>query len=270
VRTGPSGVLGDGRTPPPPRRRTLSRRSRGRREVGETSGEADGGAALVRRELAARIAAGGWSLRALGARAGVHHATLSRLMAGRTAPTPRLLRLIAPHLGLDADRLVALARAGPAGDEPAWGVPEGIGPSHVRATLEQLAVLAGGAEVEGLVRAGYGPKRALLAQSGMAGPALARLDALFELYAQGSDDLPQALRRRVAAALLYFVLSVDAIPDDRFPIGYLDDAWVAELVWREVDAHRRAVAEGGGGGRGVCPPLDPLGRRRRPETRGGD
>ncbi|MCL6594844.1 MAG: helix-turn-helix domain-containing protein [Firmicutes bacterium] len=238
--------------------------------MGETSGEADAGATLVRRELAARIAAGGWSLRALGARAGVHHTTLSRLMAGRAAPTPRLLRLLAPHLGLDPDRLVALARAGAADEEPAWGVPEGIGPGHVRATLEQLAALAGGAEVEGLVRAGYGPKRALLAQSGMAGPALARLDALFELYAQGGDDLPQALRRRVAAALLYFVLSVDAIPDDRFPVGYLDDAWVAELVWREVDAHRRALGPQGGGGRGPCPPKHPSGRPRRPQEGGGD
>ena len=77
----------------------------------------------------------------------------------------------------------------------------------------------------------------------MAGPSLGHLDELYDLYVgRVGPPLPSGLRRRVAGALLYFVLSVDGIPDNLFPVGYLDDAWVADLVWREVEAFRRANA----------------------------
>lgn len=202
-------------------------------------------APALRAEIRALMRRDGLSMRALAARLGVNHTTLSRFLAGRTAPSPRLLSALAPHLGIAFDRLLALAREGGANGEapPAWGLPPGAGPEQFRATLERLAAMAGGSEVEGLLRAGYGPKRAQLAQSGMAGPSLGHLDELYDLYVgRVGPPLPSGLRRRVAGALLYFVLSVDGIPDDLFPVGYLDDAWVADLVWREVEAFRRANA----------------------------
>jgi transcriptional regulator with XRE-family HTH domain len=207
----------------------------------------------LRAEIRAYMRREGLSMRALALRVGVNHTTLSRFLAGRTTPSPRLLAALAPHLGIGLERLLALARQGDLVDEagsPAWGLPD-VGPEEFRATLDRLAAMAGGSEVEGLLRAGYGPKRALLAQSGMAGPSLGRLDGLYDLYVgRVGPPLPPALRSRVAGALLYFVLSVDGIPDDLFPVGYLDDAWVAELVWREVEAFQRANASGHGTGEG--------------------
>lgn len=211
---------------------------------------AGGSAPALRARVRVLMRQDGLSMRALAARLGVNHATLSRFLSGRTTPGPRLLRALARDPGIGAERLlVDLARGGEGGEPPVpvpvpvWGLPAGAGPEEFRATLERLAAIAGGREVEGLVRAGYGPKRALLAQSGMAGPSLGRLDTLYDLYVgRVGPPLPARLHQRVAGALLYFVLSVDAIPDDLFPVGYLDDAWVAELVWREVDAFRRANA----------------------------
>ncbi len=183
------------------------------------------------------------SVRALARRLGVHHTTLSRLLAGRTAPGPRLRDALVAYMGGGGDTETGPpAHAAPrAADLPVWALPEGVGPDAFQAALERLVAMAGGSEVEGLVRAGYGPKRDLVGRSGMAGPVLARLDALYDLYCgRAGVALPPALARRVAGALLYFVLSVDEIPDDLFPFGYLDDAWVADLVWREVQAFRRA------------------------------
>lgn len=220
--------------------------------AGEGPGGGGARAGALRAHIRALMHQEGLSMRALAARLGVNHATLSRFLAGRTAPSPRLLAALAPYVGASVASLMALAKAGDvqAGITglPLWGPPVGAGPEEFRATLERLAAMAGGSEVEGLVRAGYAPKRALLAQSGMAGPALARLDELYDVYVGRTEPgLPLALRQRVAGALLYFVLSVDGIPDDLFPVGYLDDAWVAELVWREVDSYRRANARAHGG-----------------------
>jgi transcriptional regulator with XRE-family HTH domain len=219
------------------------------REAGPVPAPVPASTTPWRRELKALVAARGLSLRSLATRVGVHHSTLSRLLAGRVTPSPRLLAALAAELGIEADGLAALAGAPPAGEEAvAWTLPPHVGPAEFRATLERLATMAGGAEVEGLVRAGFGPKRAVLGQTGMAGPALARLDALYDLYVgRDGQRLPTGLRRRVAGALLYFVLSVDGIPDDLFPVGYLDDAWVVDLVWREVEAYRRLAPDAGGG-----------------------
>ncbi|MBS3681829.1 helix-turn-helix domain-containing protein [Ornithinibacillus massiliensis] len=38
----------------------------------------------------------------------------------------------------------------------------------------------------------------------------------------------------IGSALLYFVASVDMIPDYLFPVGYLDDAFVAQYVMQQV------------------------------------
>lgn len=221
-------------------------RGPGSAAAGAAAGAAGGSASALRVRVRVLMRQDGLSMRALAARLGVNHATLSRFLSGRTTPGPRLLRALARDPGIGAERLlVDLARGGEGVEPPVpdWGLPAGAGPEEFRATLERLAAIAGGREVEGLVRAGYGPKRALLAQSGMAGPSLGRLDTLYDLYVgRVGPPLPARLHQRVAGALLYFVLSVDAIPDDLFPVGYLDDAWVAELVWREVDAFRRANA----------------------------
>jgi|GEM_PF-4857246 len=215
--------------------------------------EGDGGPATAR--LRDWVERSGLSLRALAVRSGVHHSTLSRILAGKMAPSPRVLVALAPHLGVTTEAALTLAEGAPPGEVPLWALPAGVGPDQFRAALDAMVALAAGPEVEPLIRAGFAAKRSALAHSGMAGPALIRLDRLYDMYTgRDGQTLPSALRRRVAGALLYFVLSVDTIPDDLYPVGYLDDAWVAELVWREVEAHLRTNPQPHGGPTGGTEP----------------
>jgi uncharacterized membrane protein YkvA (DUF1232 family) len=69
--------------------------------------------------------------------------------------------------------------------------------------------------------------------------------ALYRLLCALLDDplLPRRLRPLVLAAIAYFVLPADVIPDDIYgPEGYLDDIWlachVADIVRKEVASDR--------------------------------
>jgi uncharacterized membrane protein YkvA (DUF1232 family) len=63
---------------------------------------------------------------------------------------------------------------------------------------------------------------------------LADLAVLLELLDDGEWPLPDEDRRRIVAALGYFAVAKDMIPDKIPGIGLLDDALMAELVMREL------------------------------------
>jgi uncharacterized membrane protein YkvA (DUF1232 family) len=69
--------------------------------------------------------------------------------------------------------------------------------------------------------------------------------ALYRLLCALLDDplLPQRLRPLLLAAIAYFVLPADVIPEDIYgPEGYLDDIWLAchaaDIVRKEVGTDR--------------------------------
>lgn len=179
-----------------------------------------------------RVMERGLSLRRLAAVAGVHHSTLSRVLRGRRAPTPELLVALAPALGISVHEL--LQRAGIGGEVQDTGLvdlglPFVLPVEALEQELVQLSRLAEDPAVRRMVAEEYPRKRASMASSG---PIADHLDALFHLA--DSPGVAPNRRRLAAAAVLYFVLGHDRIPDDLFAIGYLDDAWVVERVWREV------------------------------------
>ncbi|MFD3448396.1 DUF1232 domain-containing protein [Microbacteriaceae bacterium 4G12] len=61
-----------------------------------------------------------------------------------------------------------------------------------------------------------------------AGPFIDQLKDMYTLFFK--DGTPQKERALLGSALLYFVLSIDIIPDYVFPFGYLDDAIAVQLV----------------------------------------
>jgi uncharacterized membrane protein YkvA (DUF1232 family) len=63
---------------------------------------------------------------------------------------------------------------------------------------------------------------------------LADLAVLLEMIDDSEWPLPDEDRRRVVAALAYFAVAKDLIPDKIPGIGLLDDALMAELVMREL------------------------------------
>jgi uncharacterized membrane protein YkvA (DUF1232 family) len=63
---------------------------------------------------------------------------------------------------------------------------------------------------------------------------LADLGVLVNMFDDGEWPLPEEDRRRIVAALGYFAVAKDLIPDKIPGIGLLDDALMAELVMREL------------------------------------
>jgi uncharacterized membrane protein YkvA (DUF1232 family) len=48
-------------------------------------------------------------------------------------------------------------------------------------------------------------------------------------------DLPRSISPRIIAAIAYFILPEDLIPEDRFgPVGYIDDIYLCAFVANEV------------------------------------
>lgn len=184
-----------------------------------------------------RMAAAGLSLRALARAAGVSHSSVSRLLSGRSRPTPGLLRALAAPLGCPAGELLRAAglEGGPA--DP-WEALRGLGlepvpPELVRRVaegLERLREYAATAEAAALAREGLTRKVAAL---GARGPVAERLLALGRLYLE-PGTAQEAVRLVAGSAVLYFLTAVDAIDDFTFPIGYLDDAIAVALAEAEI------------------------------------
>ncbi len=185
----------------------------------------------IRRELQQQ----GMSLRELGRRSGIHHSLLSRLLRGELAPTPRLVGRLAPALGVDLGFLyneAGLGKTLPL-EEALKGMGIGEGLDEARLT-EELAALAKQATTpagDRLVREAFPRKRK---ETALRGPVLECMDELYALYT--GESLPPEFRAEVGAALLYFISPTDCIPDDHFPLGYLDDALVIQRVWGKLSS----------------------------------
>ena len=185
--------------------------------------------ARIRRELERQ----GITLREMARRSGVHHSLLSRLLRGQLAPTARLLGRLAPALGVEAGvlyREAGLANAVPWEDAlRGLGLGEGLTDKRL---AEELAVLAEQAATPvgaARIRREFPRKRQ---ETAMRGPLLDYLDEMFARYTE--ERLPPESQAEVGAALLYFITPVDCIPDDQFPLGYLDDALVIQRVWAKL------------------------------------
>jgi len=67
-----------------------------------------------------------------------------------------------------------------------------------------------------------------LMKVGSIGPFISQMKEMFERF-RSKEGTPVELAI-IGSALIYFVFSVDVIPDYIFPIGYLDDAIAVKLV----------------------------------------
>jgi electron transfer flavoprotein beta subunit len=191
--------------------------------------------------LRAHVRRRGLSLRRLAAAAGVSHSTLSRLLRGRQTPSAEVLAAVARELGVPLPELFERAGLGSAPaaiDLRTLGVPLVVPHALLEAELQRLAALPEEGEVGRALTAGYAAKRRAVAADG---PVAEHLDALHRLALD--PRAPDPVRRLARAAILYFVLGRDRIPDQLFAVGFLDDAWVVERVWREVAELRTAQAE---------------------------
>ncbi|MCY0870239.1 MAG: DUF1232 domain-containing protein [Firmicutes bacterium] len=173
------------------------------------------------------MTARGMSVRALARCAGVHASTVSRALGRRrtlTADlTAKLWRCLdapvpAAQTGTSAETTVALCALCAA-------VGARVDIARIGEDLAKFEAYAATPEGERVIRTSFAEK---VAATGGAGPMIRQLHEYYDAYCRLGGGEPQ--RAIMGSALLYFVQSVDAIPDYLFPVGYIDDAIALQLV----------------------------------------
>lgn len=180
------------------------------------------------------------SLRRVAKEVGVDPATLSRILTGKIKPRPKLLAAVAECVGADYEQLLVAAGylpQRPVGLEqvvgsllPEDGVPPGIlgDRETLRREIGVYERYASTPEGERQVREGFLPK---LREIRGLGRLLDQLDVMFRYFVD--PESPQGPKIALGAALLYFIVVPDLVPDMIFPLGYLDDALVVTLIWSQ-------------------------------------
>ncbi|WP_246120355.1 DUF1232 domain-containing protein [Cohnella terricola] len=190
------------------------------------------------------------SMRKLANLCGIDVATVSRIVNGKQQPKLYHLQLFSRHLNIPLDKLIETS-----GEEAEVGRSEGddrmfdaldkmletfgddrwADSRSTRARIEQeLAKCEQYAKTEEghrLIRQEFDAK---IAQLNGAGPFIERLKRMYGRYCDNSATEDE--RALLGSALLYFILSVDIIPDYIFPIGYVDDAIAVNIVTSRLNA----------------------------------
>ncbi|WP_416825457.1 DUF1232 domain-containing protein [Ectobacillus polymachus] len=182
------------------------------------------------------------SMRKLSAITGIDTATISRIINGKQQAKLEHLQQFASHLNIPLGKLIEAAgfeisrEADPQSDpsnlvdiQKILASIQLVDTEFTIARVEQeLAKYEQYAQTEEghqLICKDFQTK---IEQNGSVGPLIEQLK---QLYIQYCDDKTSTSERTIiGSALLYFILSVDIIPDYIFPIGYLDDAIAIQLV----------------------------------------
>lgn len=183
----------------------------------------DGGVEALRELMDAR----GMSVRGLARCAGVHASTVSRVLRRRRALTAGMAARLRDCL--EAGRPVAeqglFAGATGALADLCAAVGARLDIARISEDLAKFETYAATQEGERVIRTSFVEK---VDATGGAGPVIRQLRDYYDAYCQLDCGQPQ--RAIMGSALLYFVQSVDAIPDYLFPVGYIDDAVALQLV----------------------------------------
>jgi len=181
------------------------------------------------------------SMRQLARLAGIHVATISKMLTGKQRINPDYLQRIAKHLSVAPGVLFAAAGF----DVPSAAVTppaqtlDHIGdimrrlgfesvPFDKESVMKELVKYDGYARTQegrSLIVERFPDKRREISGSG---PFIDDLDDMFTRYIESATKEEE--RTILGSGLLYFVLSTDAVPDFMFPIGYLDDALAIQLT----------------------------------------
>ncbi|NIK75279.1 uncharacterized membrane protein YkvA (DUF1232 family)/predicted XRE-type DNA-binding protein [Paenibacillus castaneae] len=184
------------------------------------------------------------SMRKLSTLTGIDTATISRIVNGKQKAKPSHLEIFALHLGVPTAQLLQAA-----GFEVSVLHPNRS--TNIHASIDSISEVLQASNLMNYTFTSelvqkelnkYEPyalteegQRIILnefpakvASVNGAGPFI---DELKQMYLQyGETGIALERRAIIGSALLYFVLSIDVIPDYVFPLGYLDDAIAVQLV----------------------------------------
>jgi transcriptional regulator with XRE-family HTH domain len=180
----------------------------------------------------------GYSLRKFSELTGIDPATISRIMNGKRKAKPEHLQRFAECLQVPNASLFTAAgyeveQAHSDLHTSIDHIQEVLGMSDVKdfsmekmeQELRKYETYAQTEEGKKTILHQFGEK---LQKAGGSGPFIGQLNDLhhkFRLHQGSKKEL--AL---IGSALIYFILTVDCIPDYVFPIGYIDDALAVKLI----------------------------------------
>ncbi|CAM4314369.1 helix-turn-helix domain-containing protein [Lacicoccus alkaliphilus] len=199
---------------------------------------------LLREYLKTELSERGLSLRELGKLSGINHATLSRIMNGkRKANLDHLHRLSA---GLDVKVTDLLSSADESHNETddfnksleaVQTLVKTTYPEMHSITLEQI-----NAEIEKYEEQGATPRgrseieeklKEKIQHAPLTGTFFNNIDQMYNDFMMRRGR-PENIAL-MGAALLYFIVTVDLIPDYLAPVGLLDDALIVQLISRKLE-----------------------------------
>ncbi|WP_152392945.1 DUF1232 domain-containing protein [Paenibacillus guangzhouensis] len=190
------------------------------------------------------------SMRKLSALTGIDTATISRIVNGKQPAKLKHLKLFAEHLHIPLEKLVEATIVDGSATETERGMLSDIHHSvdsiqevlassflfdqkytteRVRQELEKYEQYALTSEGNQMIHKDF---RSKVEQVNGAGPFIEQLKFMFEKYCDVNTPIHE--RAVLGSGLLYFISSVDIIPDYLFPLGYLDDAIAVQLVMQRL------------------------------------
>ncbi|BFH68203.1 transcriptional regulator [Paenibacillus dendritiformis] len=195
------------------------------------------------RQLKAWLKERSMSMRKLSEQTGIDTATISRMASGKQAVKPEYIHRIASVLAIPAERLYRAAGYS-VGSEPSGrtdmhasvdAIQQVLGHSklfepefsteRVRQELMKCERYARTEEGKRLIHQDFEEKVSKVSGEG---PFIEQLRDMFACFCDPA--VPEEEKAVLGSALLYFILSVDIIPDYVFPIGYLDDAIAVNMA----------------------------------------
>ncbi|MGJ7911154.1 helix-turn-helix domain-containing protein [Neobacillus sp. LXY-1] len=188
------------------------------------------------------------SMRKLSELTEIDPATISRIINGKRKANIEHLQKIADQLGIPISELLDAAGYS---NERKMNIPESdffMSVDHIQQLLESSNLLDNDfsissvegqlAHYEQYVQTDEGKENILksfkekLKKIGSIGPFINQLQEMYEKF-RFNKGTPRELVL-LGSALVYFIVSVDVIPDYIFPVGYIDDAMAIQIVTKSL------------------------------------
>lgn len=189
-----------------------------------------------------------FSIRRLSRESGVDHATISKILNGKRRANIHHLQKLSKGLGTD---VLPLMQAAGYIEETGEGEPNELQSvfekmHHVLAVmdeherkftekeLQQEIIIY---EEHSLTEEGkqtiLDNFQAKLAKIDGRGPYIKQLQSMFSRFINRKGSVKEL--GLMGAALLYFVVTKDLLPDFLFPVGFMDDAIVVQVVMKQLE-----------------------------------
>lgn len=184
------------------------------------------------------------SMRQLSKSTGISAATISRIIAGKQIATVHHLQKLSQQLNLPVETFLD-AMGVPVTQQPAsqhdvfldilqeiiedFGMDLNNVVHEILCQLGKLEEYVMTREGRNVILNGFTEK---MEASCSTGAIINKLNNFYAIFC--APDVSEEKRAAVGSALLYFILTVEAIPDYLFPIGYLDDAIAVKIVEKKI------------------------------------